>query len=216
MPGAVSIATRSPDRRPRRYRSAATASIRSANSSKRSWSPVAMSTTAMSRSARRASIAAQGVSVDAVAPAPPASERSRGGAVNAVPAALDMTSAMNRSATVATSASAITRWLAPAKRCSTVFGIRPARSAAKSSLKTGSREPHASNTGAVTSPRRPATSARVCSEGCPGVNGMSSTKSAIAARAGAVRYGARNADRSAAVIRLPDRRNVASTNVGDP
>ena len=53
MPGGVSIATRSPGRSPRRCRSAATVSIRVANSSNRSTPPVAMSANATLRSPRR-------------------------------------------------------------------------------------------------------------------------------------------------------------------
>ena len=61
---------------------------------------------------------------------------------------------MKRSAAAATlespsPVSAITRWFALPKRCSTVFGRRAARSAAKSSLNTGSLAPHASSTGSV-------------------------------------------------------------------
>ena len=109
------------------------------------------------------------------------------------------------------------QWLALAKRCSVVFGNRPARSAAKSSLNTGSLAPHASRTGERTVPSRPATSAIASCRRMPGMQAGCRRRNRRSPRGTApVRYGARNASPIDPVRRRRDSRVVPSTKIDVP
>ena len=102
-----------------------------------------------------------------------------------------------------------------AMRWSSTLRNRPRRSSAKSSLNTGSREPHTRRTGMSNSGKRDATAAMSAADGCESSNGTSATKPATPSRRPAPRYGAANARRCRRVSERPGRNGVPRTNSGE-